>query len=63
VDTQTSKREYADLRAKALAICDKAVAEARQLSEAEQAKLSGLVEQAKGKYAEVERARLPWARA
>jgi hypothetical protein len=55
VDTQTIKKKYADLRAKALAIPEHAATEDRPLTPQEQTQLASLVEQAQAKHAEIER--------
>lgn len=57
MDVQTSKKEYAALREKALAICDRAVAADRQLTEAEHRELTATVEHAKGLQARIEQQR------
>lgn len=58
MDTVTAKKEYADLRAKALAIPEQAAKQDRPLTQAEQAQLASLVSQAKAKYAEIEQHRV-----
>jgi hypothetical protein len=55
------KKEYADLRVKALAIPEQAAAEGRQLTEEEQGQLTSLVEQAKAKHAQIEAPAQSWA--
>ena len=54
---ETTKQQYADLRAKALAICDAAVKDDRPLTKAEQTQLASTVAHAKSLHADIEKQR------
>jgi HK97 family phage major capsid protein len=56
VDTESLKREYMTLRDKALGITEAAIADGRSLTDQEATKVAELVDQAKAKHTEVEKA-------
>ncbi len=58
MDVQEKRARYRDVREKALGITDKAIAEGRQLTEAEQAQIEEAVKEGKTLAAELEAGRL-----